>query len=863
MKLAMKKVDKKNRNVTAGRKSVAKRKRLRSITETSSESDTIFLSDESDCETFDEYLSTYLEQIENKENFEPENFSDISYYTSDVMIKQEDWVIVKFTTKKSVKHFVGRVISMKDSIPTVKFVRKVKNTKDDKVIFTYPNVEDVSEFDLCIGVWKRRFPVLFLKSRLNLMNMQAVIIVTAVLHNIARNMNLEEVEPEISVPDYLFLISTSTTNTITIIGNWIKRIVPLPPTPAHQGDGNAARAERVCPPVVARQVVDITVTLPSSSTPNTKNTSNDDSQIQEIRENSVHSQKKRQEMQLKQPFEKSSSFEELVPILFQHHYETLYKNCAVFIHGFELFLRVPYVRRPRGTTRRGEGERTRAAPERACMLPGRSCAVQHRKLFKMEVQRNETCAICDRILNSDVVVTVKERGLSKFVESSLKRNDGKEECFKNRVEIQLHKTCRNSYNNPKCIEAVKRRREKALDNESVAAASSSADEFDFENKCIFCDTDASLTFERDQNKIPTSSRILVGQVKKVETQSTILQACTAHDDDWSQQVLLRIDQVNILEKKARYHYKCYSKFCHSYRAAGLKRGRQQSLDSVSGMDQVYQFIEGDQNDCQYSLPDIREALKNVTLPSDAMIKYHLKQRYGDKMDLRNQEEQISRWLEAESENQEEELSDNSASETEDILETEGHENTSSDSCSLQSSESDSDINVQPIVWSSEQILTLIELYQNSQILWDTSHNVEGKIHNIRSQFLRERKKIASSKSTGSASGDVHKSNWFAYDSLLFLVKGATSSGSMNSMNAQTSESTVAHEQIPAASQVLTQPPEAPTSPPPLPTQQMPLTNTQNKRKKDDLSEVYEIMKSAKARMDQQKDEYQIYADYIA
>ncbi|XP_053618508.1 spastin-like [Plodia interpunctella] len=185
-----------------------------------------------------------------------------------------------------------------------------------------------------------------------------------------------------------------------------------------------------------------------------------------------------------------------------------------------------------------------------------------------------------------------------------------------------------------------------------------------------------------------------------------------------------------------------------------------------------------------------------------------------------------------------------------------------------------------VVWSSEQILTLIELYQNSQILWDTSKkndawesiattlnkprkDVEGKIHNIRSQFLRERKKIASSKSTGSASGDVHKSNWFAYDSLLFLVKGATSSGSMDSMNAQTSESSVAHEEIPAASQVLTQPPEAPTSPPPLPTQPMPLTNTQNKRKKDDLSEVYEIMKSAKARMDQPKDEYQIYADYIA
>ncbi|GBP82938.1 hypothetical protein EVAR_99729_1 [Eumeta japonica] len=54
-------------------------------------------------------------------------------------------------------------------------------------------------------------------------------------------------------------------------------------------------------------------------------------------------------------------------------------------------------------------------------------------------------------------------------------------------------------------------------------------------------------------------------------------------------------------------------------------------------------------------------------------------------------------LEVESESVQEERSDYSASETEDILETEIHEDTSSDSdsCRLQSSESDSDVNVQP------------------------------------------------------------------------------------------------------------------------------------------------------------------------
>lgn len=75
---------------------------------------------------------------------------------------------------------------------------------------------------------------------------------------------------------------------------------------------------------------------------------------------------------------------------------------------------------------------------------------------------------------------------------------------------------------------------------------------------------------------------------------------------------------------------------------------------------------------------------------------------------------------------------------------------------------------------------------------------------------------------------------------------------------------MAYEEIPAASQGLTQSPEAPTSPP-LPSQPIPapLPNTQNKRKKDDLSEMYEILKSAKARMDQPKDEFQVYGDYVA
>lgn len=49
-------------------------------------------------------------------------------------------------------------------------------------------------------MWKRRFPVVALTMRLSLPKVQAVIIATAVLHNICRNNNLEEVPAEVELP---------------------------------------------------------------------------------------------------------------------------------------------------------------------------------------------------------------------------------------------------------------------------------------------------------------------------------------------------------------------------------------------------------------------------------------------------------------------------------------------------------------------------------------------------------------------------------------------------------------------------------------------------------------------------------------
>lgn len=97
----------------------------------------------------DDYITECLRQQEEVENFEPPDFSfgihEIEYSTENHKnLEKDDWIIVQFATKKTLKHFVGNVLAINDKIPTVKFVRKVKESKfKGGTTFTYPVVDDV------------------------------------------------------------------------------------------------------------------------------------------------------------------------------------------------------------------------------------------------------------------------------------------------------------------------------------------------------------------------------------------------------------------------------------------------------------------------------------------------------------------------------------------------------------------------------------------------------------------------------------------------------------------------------------------------------------------------------------------------
>lgn len=96
-------------------------------------------------------------------------------------------------------------------------------------------------------------------------------------------------------------------------------------------------------------------------------------------------------------------------------------------------------------------------------------------------------------------------------------------------------------------------------------------------------------------------------------------------------------------------------------------------------------------------------------------------------------------------------------------------------------------------WSQEKVLLLIELYRERPILWDTKRKdykdrnkksdalteisvvlneekeeVSRKMKNLISHFGREIKKEKESLRSGSESDSVYKSNWFAYQSMLYL-----------------------------------------------------------------------------------------------
>lgn len=97
-----------------------------------------FISDESfiDIGIVKEQMSKEKAEMEEDENI----FSE-SCITIQCQVYK--WVLVQFKGKKSIKQYVGKVVSTTNGVPTVKFLRRIKKSPT----FVWPVEEDVTEVE--------------------------------------------------------------------------------------------------------------------------------------------------------------------------------------------------------------------------------------------------------------------------------------------------------------------------------------------------------------------------------------------------------------------------------------------------------------------------------------------------------------------------------------------------------------------------------------------------------------------------------------------------------------------------------------------------------------------------------------------
>ncbi|KAL3277876.1 hypothetical protein HHI36_013217 [Cryptolaemus montrouzieri] len=98
----------------------------------------------------------------------------------------------------------------------------------------------------------------------------------------------------------------------------------------------------------------------------------------------------------------------------------------------------------------------------------------------------EVCFVCDKLLSTDVVDVVKEKGTAKLRECSLQRKDGMANLLLGLTSVKVHQKCRKKYTNMKMIAvAAKNGPPSAQPRNADEIPQRPANDFAFENACFF------------------------------------------------------------------------------------------------------------------------------------------------------------------------------------------------------------------------------------------------------------------------------------------------------------------------------------------------------------------------------------------
>lgn len=184
-------------------------------------------------------------------------------------------------------------------------------------------------------------------------------------------------------------------------------------------------------------------------------------------------------------------------------------------------------------------------------------------MLKMSAFDLEICFICKQSLNEGEILVVKERGVKKFQEVSVKRKNPQHQYFLSGLsQVNVHKACQKSYTNERMIAAYVRHMTDNPDEQSSVSSSvrSKSDAFDFKNQCILCGEELPENFQANQQKLPPSKRNYVYKVMKLEVKDTFMEAASKRGDEWALKVQERIrNEDDLVAVDAWYHRFCNRK----------------------------------------------------------------------------------------------------------------------------------------------------------------------------------------------------------------------------------------------------------------------------------------------------------------
>jgi len=129
-------------------------------------------------------------------------------------------------------------------------------------------------------------------------------------------------------------------------------------------------------------------------------------------------------------------------------------------------------------------------------------------------------------------------------------------------------------------------------------------------------------------KLPYKYRTKIHEVSTVETKQLVLNACDVRSHDWSCKVKSRLlDVIDLVAAEARYHGQCYKNF-YKPKSSEQKVGRPLSAKSTDQFDLLADYLEND-NECQYSLKELREIVFKLSGSDIDYSDYYLKSKLVD------------------------------------------------------------------------------------------------------------------------------------------------------------------------------------------------------------------------------------------